>query len=80
MLTRSGRYAAAVARADDPVAYARGLQRGGYATDPQYADKLVRAIQMVTAHSAQVAHAAPAQVIAQAAVNRSDETASARET
>jgi len=78
MLTRNGRYAAAVARSDDPVAYAKGLQHGGYATDPQYADKLVRAIRLVTAHTAQVARAAPAQVIAQAAVNRSDETAAAR--
>ena len=78
MLTSSGRYASAVAKSDDPVAYAQGLQRGGYATDPHYADKLLRAIKLVSAHGTQVAHA-PAQVIAQTAVNRSDDTAAARD-
>jgi flagellar protein FlgJ len=47
LITGNDRYAAAVQNTADPVAYARGLQRGGYATDPQYADKLVRAIRMV---------------------------------
>jgi flagellar protein FlgJ len=69
LLTRSGRYASAVAQADDPVAYAKGLQRGGYATDPQYADKLLRALKLVAAHGT----GAPAQVMAQSAVNRTDE-------
>ena len=74
MLTGSGRYAKAIARADDPVAYAKGLQSGGYATDPHYADKLVRAIRLVSGHGGVEARAA--QVMAAAAVNRSDEAAS----
>jgi flagellar protein FlgJ len=49
LLSRSGRYAGAVANAGDAAAYAAGLQRGGYATDPQYAAKLMRAIKLVTA-------------------------------
>lgn len=43
----SRRYADALANAADPAAYARSLQRAGYATDPAYADKLTRAIRMV---------------------------------
>jgi flagellar protein FlgJ len=42
------RYADAVANAGDPAAYAKSLQRAGYATDPAYADKLTRAIRMVS--------------------------------
>jgi flagellar protein FlgJ len=68
LLTRSGSYAGAVSSAADPVAYAKELQRGGYATDPHYADKLVRAIRMVTS----AAPSAPAQVIAGAAVKSPD--------
>jgi flagellar protein FlgJ len=37
----SPRYASALNQGGDVAAYARGLQRGGYATDPAYADKLV---------------------------------------
>lgn len=37
----SARYAGAVGSGDDVAAYARGLQRGGYATDPAYVQKLV---------------------------------------
>src|SRR5581483_82958 len=77
LLAHSGRYAGALARSDDPAAYANGLQRAGYATDPRYADKLLRAIKLVSAHGTQMAQA-PAQVGPQAAVNRSDGTASAR--
>jgi len=36
------RYANAVAAADDAKAYFRELQQAGYATDPQYADKIAR--------------------------------------
>lgn len=43
----SRRYADALANAADPAAYAKSLQRAGYATDPAYADKLTRAIRMV---------------------------------
>jgi flagellar protein FlgJ len=38
----SERYAQALARARDPRAYIRELQAGGYATDPAYADKVIR--------------------------------------
>jgi len=68
LITSSARYANAAARTADPVAYAQGLQQGGYATDPHYADKLVRAIRLVTG---QGSGAAPAQEIAQRAVNPS---------
>jgi flagellar protein FlgJ len=44
LLTQNQRYAGAVANADDARRYAQGLQRGGYATDPAYADKLARVI------------------------------------
>lgn len=44
----SRRYADALANAADPAAYAKSLQRAGYATDPAYADKLTRAIHMVS--------------------------------
>lgn len=35
------RYHAAVAAADSPGRYMRGLQQAGYATDPEYADKVL---------------------------------------
>jgi flagellar protein FlgJ len=35
------RYQGALAQGADPEAYARELQRAGYATDPNYADKLI---------------------------------------
>jgi flagellar protein FlgJ len=40
-LRENPRYAAALARADDPAAYARELQKAGYATDPHYANKIL---------------------------------------
>ncbi len=43
LLTESPRYAHVVGQRD-AVGFARGLQRSGYATDPMYADKLVRVI------------------------------------
>lgn len=36
----SGRYQEALAQGEDPVAYVRALADAGYATDPEYADKL----------------------------------------
>ena len=74
LITGSARYAKAAARTDDPVAYAKSLQQGGYATDPHYADKLVRAIQLVAAHGTR---AAPAQVLAADAVNPTSATVAA---
>jgi flagellar protein FlgJ len=61
------RYADAVANAHDPDAYAKALQRGGYATDPHYADKLAQAIRMVAGH---VARSSDPQVLAQRAVTK----------
>ena len=41
LLSSSRRYAAVLNSGDDIAAYATALQRGGYATDPHYARKLV---------------------------------------
>jgi flagellar protein FlgJ len=41
LLGTSPRYAGALNHGNDVAAFARGLQAGGYATDPAYADKLV---------------------------------------
>ncbi|MDF3982112.1 flagellar assembly peptidoglycan hydrolase FlgJ [Luteibacter sp. PPL554] len=41
MVSSSPRYAAAVGRGDDISGFAHALTRGGYATDPSYAQKLV---------------------------------------
>jgi flagellar protein FlgJ len=78
LITGNARYSAAVAKTDDPAAYARGLQKGGYATDPQYADKLMRAIHLVSRHAHDQAHAA--QVVAAAAVNKQDDPRDAART
>ncbi len=43
-ITRNPRYANVLAT-DDPARAAHGLQRAGYATDPQYGHKLVRIMQ-----------------------------------
>jgi peptidoglycan hydrolase FlgJ len=43
-ITRNPRYANVLAT-DDPAQAAHGLQRAGYATDPQYGHKLVRIMQ-----------------------------------
>ncbi len=40
LVRQSPRYSDAVAQADDPQRYFVALQRGGYATDPRYADKI----------------------------------------
>lgn len=47
LMTNSPRYANVVG-AQDSAAFARGLQRAGYATDPQYAAKLERIIAGTT--------------------------------
>ena len=44
LITQSPRYAQASRQTDSALAYATGLQKAGYATDPQYASKLSRAI------------------------------------
>ncbi|MEA5098152.1 MAG: flagellar assembly peptidoglycan hydrolase FlgJ [Burkholderiaceae bacterium] len=45
LLKNNPRYQNVLANAQDAVGFARGLQRAGYATDPQYAAKLTRIIQ-----------------------------------
>ncbi len=48
------RYAGVIEGAHDAESFARGLQQAGYATDPQYADKLTRVINgSVLRHSLQ---------------------------
>jgi flagellar protein FlgJ len=41
LLKSSPRYSAALGTGDDAAAFAHALQKGGYATDPDYATKLV---------------------------------------
>lgn len=45
MLTRNPRYAKVLESGGDAAAFAQGLQRAGYATDPMYAAKLTRVIK-----------------------------------
>jgi flagellar protein FlgJ len=47
LLQGSPRYAAALGTGSDVAAFARGLQRGGYATDPNYAQKLTAVAENV---------------------------------
>ena len=44
LITETPRYAQAKQQTSSPLAFAAGLQRAGYATDPEYANKLSRAI------------------------------------
>ncbi len=48
MLRNNPRYERVLATAQDANAFAQGLQRAGYATDPHYADKLSRIIRTTT--------------------------------
>jgi flagellar protein FlgJ len=45
MLARNPRYDKVINSGGDAAAFAQGLQRAGYATDPMYAAKLTRIIQ-----------------------------------
>jgi flagellar protein FlgJ len=45
MLSKNPRYANVVANAQDASSFAQGLQKAGYATDPNYAAKLSKLIQ-----------------------------------
>ncbi len=47
------RYAAVLDSGDDPLAFVRALQQAGYATDPQYADKLENLLRSETMRKAQ---------------------------
>lgn len=44
LLKNNPRYENVIANAHDAVSFAQGLQKAGYATDPQYAAKLARII------------------------------------
>jgi peptidoglycan hydrolase FlgJ len=41
------RYSEVLARGRDPLGFAHGLQRAGYATDPRYGEKLASVIASV---------------------------------
>lgn len=45
LLTKNPRYQEVIANAKDASSFAHGLQKAGYATDPQYANKLTRIIK-----------------------------------
>ncbi len=45
LLTRNPRYESVIANAKDATSFAHGLQKAGYATDPQYANKLSKIIK-----------------------------------
>ncbi|MEO7480610.1 MAG: glucosaminidase domain-containing protein, partial [Sulfuriferula sp.] len=44
LLSSNPRYQKVLANAQDAAGFAQGLQRAGYATDPNYAEKLTRII------------------------------------
>lgn len=46
-LSNADRYADALKQAARPASFVQGLQNAGYATDPQYADKVMRVMQAV---------------------------------
>ena len=45
MLTKNPRYGNVIAHAKDATSFAYGMQKAGYATDPQYANKLSKIIK-----------------------------------
>ena len=47
LVAKNPRYAAALTPGNDAAAFARGLAKGGYATDPDYAVKLTRTIHRI---------------------------------
>jgi flagellar protein FlgJ len=44
VLRSNSRYSSVISHGKDAAGFARGLQKAGYATDPAYADKLMRLI------------------------------------
>lgn len=58
---REPRYSAALGTGTDVRAFANALQRGGYATDPEYANKLIATFEQVAARQSLAADA-PADV------------------
>jgi peptidoglycan hydrolase FlgJ len=49
VLRNNPRYASALNTGDDAQAFAKGLQQGGYATDPRYAEKIASIAQNISA-------------------------------
>jgi flagellar protein FlgJ len=49
VLRNNPRYASALNTGNDAQAFAKGLQQGGYATDPRYAEKIVSIAQNISA-------------------------------
>ncbi|QDF75913.1 MULTISPECIES: flagellar assembly peptidoglycan hydrolase FlgJ [Shewanella] len=47
-ISEGARYQEAMEQAANPAAFIRGLQDAGYATDPDYADKVIKVMQAVT--------------------------------
>ncbi|MCG9745847.1 flagellar assembly peptidoglycan hydrolase FlgJ [Shewanella sp. Isolate8] len=47
-ISEGARYQDAMEKAANPAAFIRGLQDAGYATDPDYADKVIKVMQTVT--------------------------------
>lgn len=47
-ISEGPRYQAAMDKAADPAAFVQALQDAGYATDPHYADKVIKVMQSVT--------------------------------
>lgn len=47
MISKNPRYAEVLQQSGDATGMARAIQRAGYATDPNYADKLVRVMEMM---------------------------------
>lgn len=48
LISNNPRYASVVASANDAASFANNLQRAGYATDPQYASKLMKVMKHFT--------------------------------
>jgi flagellar protein FlgJ len=57
LLKNNPRYAAAFENGADATTFATGLQKGGYATDPLYASKLVRILNSQTMRSSLIGQA-----------------------
>jgi len=60
LLKSSARYAGAINRGSDAAGFAHGLQAGGYATDPMYADKVLRVLNSTAFRNGLAGDAAPA--------------------
>ncbi|ACB34991.1 flagellar rod assembly protein/muramidase FlgJ [Leptothrix cholodnii SP-6] len=61
LIGNSPRYAGVVRAGNDATAFAQGLQRAGYATDPQYAAKLGRVIETTARLQREIGAVAQAQ-------------------